>query len=341
MKTQSVNRVVATLFSIIFPGSGQFANGQWAKGFLALLLVFASLYLPVVMYDAFPFPYILVWLWCLIDAYRVAKRRDQRGEAVRWVYLLLGGFLSLVLFVVFAGFAVFAIFGKSDSTKSEINQTAEQQLQEWYQEEFTVTQNEYSWNLGKYQMRATPKDHPDLSLFVRVTEDGTKIEDDYLDQLWSQQSMTRMDSLIKQTFGVDYLVHLMARPDQDFKTELNNKQEVPTYQNMVNDHPESFSQDIRVYLFGSYKASMEKQTLEQSLQVLQQFSAKEKEELAVTIYWLDPSVKELLEKQTGAAMYDYKLTHTDPKPLFELNVWRGRVPGVVKVEDLNEYIWSK
>jgi TM2 domain-containing membrane protein YozV len=337
MQTQVVNRVMASFLSVIFPGSGQMANGQWRKGLLALLLGVASVYVQMVKLGTIPYFYLLLWVLCLIDAYQVAKQRDQRGEAVRWGMLLLGGVLSLVALVACVAFAVFSFFDKSDSDKKQVRQEVEQRLQERYHDEFTVQQEvDFSWNTGRYSMLATSKAHPDLTFNVNLSDtEQRELTDNYLENVWSQQSQPRLMPVVQEIFGGDLLLYSNASPSDEYKLQA-----VPQFQDMVQRYPEQVAQDVRVYLFGSYSAEMEQQMLEKTLKFIQHFPDQEKPRLDVLVNWFDPSLKEKSSAKTGEELYRYLLSNPNSGKTFDLHIWDGRVPQIKTVDDLKPYLWK-
>lgn len=60
--------VVAAALSLLFPGLGQFYNGEFGKG---LLLIFSTAFL------AFFLLFWVVWVWSAIDAYMVAEYKNR------------------------------------------------------------------------------------------------------------------------------------------------------------------------------------------------------------------------------------------------------------------------
>jgi TM2 domain-containing membrane protein YozV len=68
--TEHVERIpiLAAALSLLFPGLGQFYNGEFGKG---LLLLFSSAFL------LFFYLFWIVWVWSVIDAYMVAEYRNQ------------------------------------------------------------------------------------------------------------------------------------------------------------------------------------------------------------------------------------------------------------------------
>lgn len=60
--------ILAGALSLLFPGMGQFYNGEYGKGFL---LLFSTAFLWVF------FMFWIVWIWSVIDAYMVAEARNQ------------------------------------------------------------------------------------------------------------------------------------------------------------------------------------------------------------------------------------------------------------------------
>lgn len=60
--------ILAAALSLLFPGLGQFYNGEFGKG---ILLLFSSAFL------LFFYLFWIVWVWSVIDAYMVAEYRNQ------------------------------------------------------------------------------------------------------------------------------------------------------------------------------------------------------------------------------------------------------------------------
>lgn len=62
---------VAAVLSFFFMGLGQFYNGEFAKGFLFLILYGVSIALMMVFIGFITTP--ILWIWGMIDAYRHAE----------------------------------------------------------------------------------------------------------------------------------------------------------------------------------------------------------------------------------------------------------------------------
>ena len=62
--------ILAAILSVLFPGLGQFYCRQWGRG--ALFLVGS-----ILTFALIPPLVLLIWIWCVVDAYRLAK--DQQG----------------------------------------------------------------------------------------------------------------------------------------------------------------------------------------------------------------------------------------------------------------------
>jgi TM2 domain-containing membrane protein YozV len=79
-KTQGMNPVVPAALSFFWPGFGQFANGQAAKGVLLLLAAFVATV--VLGWQSMGFFMIIGRVLAAVDAYRIAERR-RSGKPVR------------------------------------------------------------------------------------------------------------------------------------------------------------------------------------------------------------------------------------------------------------------
>ncbi len=71
--------IVSVILSFVFPGLGQFYNGNSTKGIYFIILAVVSIILTVILIGALI--YILIWLWSIIDAYNSAEKLN-RGESV-------------------------------------------------------------------------------------------------------------------------------------------------------------------------------------------------------------------------------------------------------------------
>ena len=76
------NPTVATVLSVLITGLGQLYNGQIIKGIAFFgSMVIAFLFMsPWTLFIGFLFAPI-IWLWCVVDANRSAKRVNQRLAA--------------------------------------------------------------------------------------------------------------------------------------------------------------------------------------------------------------------------------------------------------------------
>ena len=71
--------IVSVLLSFLFPGLGQFYNGQSTKGIYFIIFAIVSWILMIIFVGIIL--YIIVWLWSLIDAYNSAEALN-RGEQI-------------------------------------------------------------------------------------------------------------------------------------------------------------------------------------------------------------------------------------------------------------------
>jgi TM2 domain-containing membrane protein YozV len=72
---QGRKTVVAVLFSCMFPGLGQFYNGDFKKGFLLFVLGAIAFFLLLETACVAFLPLSAVWLWGVVNAYYVAARK--------------------------------------------------------------------------------------------------------------------------------------------------------------------------------------------------------------------------------------------------------------------------
>ena len=71
--------IVSVILSFVFPGLGQFYNGQSNKGIYFIILAIVSIALTIILIGGLL--YLLVWLWSIIDAYNSAEKFNK-GEFV-------------------------------------------------------------------------------------------------------------------------------------------------------------------------------------------------------------------------------------------------------------------
>ena len=71
--------IVSVILSFVFPGLGQFYNGQSNKGIYFIIFAIVSIVLSIIIIGGLL--YLLVWLWSIIDAYNSAEKFNK-GEFV-------------------------------------------------------------------------------------------------------------------------------------------------------------------------------------------------------------------------------------------------------------------
>ena len=74
------NPLIAAILSFLFPGLGQFYNGQNRKGISFVIVAIISVFLFIILIGGLI--YILIWLWSLLDAYQSAEAIN-RGEVLK------------------------------------------------------------------------------------------------------------------------------------------------------------------------------------------------------------------------------------------------------------------
>ena len=72
--------ILSVILSFIFPGLGQFYNGQGTKGLYFIILAIVSWILFIILIGVLL--YILIWLWSIFDAYQSAEAIN-RGEVLK------------------------------------------------------------------------------------------------------------------------------------------------------------------------------------------------------------------------------------------------------------------
>lgn len=75
------NPTVATILSVLITGLGQLYNGQILKGIMFLGMMAVSIVLMSVSFGTLFFLPPIVWIWCVVDANRSAKRINTRLAA--------------------------------------------------------------------------------------------------------------------------------------------------------------------------------------------------------------------------------------------------------------------
>ncbi|HVR09327.1 MAG TPA: hypothetical protein VMW75_14855 [Thermoanaerobaculia bacterium] len=70
MRPRGKSGAGAAVLSAFLPGLGQFYNNDFKKGLLILVLAIVAVGAIPVTLGSF---YVVIWLWGVIDAYRVAK----------------------------------------------------------------------------------------------------------------------------------------------------------------------------------------------------------------------------------------------------------------------------
>jgi TM2 domain-containing membrane protein YozV len=73
------NPGVAAVLSFFFMGLGQFYNGQFAKGFLFLILYGVSIGLMFVVIGFITTP--ILWIWGMVDAYKRAEASNRGSDS--------------------------------------------------------------------------------------------------------------------------------------------------------------------------------------------------------------------------------------------------------------------
>jgi TM2 domain-containing membrane protein YozV len=75
------NPTVATVLSAVITGLGQLYNGQILKGIMFLGMMMVSVAIMYASFGTLFFLPLIVWIWCMVDANRSAKRVNQRMAA--------------------------------------------------------------------------------------------------------------------------------------------------------------------------------------------------------------------------------------------------------------------
>ena len=190
------------------------------------------------------------------------KRRRQLSSPWKIVVRTIIG-LALFAGSIYAGYTWgSAPFMKTAAEKREVQEAAESYLEQKYNEPFKVTDVDYTWAIGSYNLTAHPEKAPELE-FTLSSNDASPpaiSNDTYLNQLWGQQLRDRLKPLLDglypdQAFGEAYV---FAGPDTVERD----------YSRLANNAVGDVSQNIRLIVFADLTADNLAQEKERVLELI-------------------------------------------------------------------------
>lgn len=190
------------------------------------------------------------------------KRRRQLSSPWK---IIVRTVIGLALFggAVYAGYTWgSAPFMKTAAEKREVQEAAESYLEQKYNEPFKVTDVDYTWAIGSYNLRAHPVQSPELEFTLSSNEASPPSisNDTYLNLLWGQQLKDELKPLLVELY-----------PDQAFADAFVNA-DIDTVErdyNQLANAGGNVSQNIRLIVFADLTANNLAQEKERVLELIQ------------------------------------------------------------------------
>lgn len=189
------------------------------------------------------------------------KRRRQLSSPWKIIVRTVIG-LALFAGSIYAGYTYgSAPFMKTAAEKREVQEAAESYLEQKYNEPFKVTDVDYTWAIGSYNLRAHPVQSPELEFTLNSDEASPPniSNDTYLNLLWGQQLRDRLKPLLAELY-----------PDQAFAEAFVNSGSDSVerdYNRLANTHG-NISQNIRLIVFADLTADNLAQEKERVLELI-------------------------------------------------------------------------
>lgn len=189
------------------------------------------------------------------------KRRRQLSSPWKIIVRTVIG-LALFAGAVYAGYTYgSAPFMKTAAEKRVVQEAAESYLEEKYNEPFKVTDVDYTWAIGSYNLRAHPVQSPELEFTLSSNEASPPSisNDTYLNLLWGQQLRDRLKPLLVELY-----------PDQAFADAFVNA-DIDTVErdyNQLANAGGNVSQNIRLIVFADLTANNLAQEKERVLELI-------------------------------------------------------------------------
>lgn len=272
---------LATLLSLICTGLGMFyigTPGMLIGGTLLMALQGAALfvffmtlgYLGIIIGPLAIGIHLIGLIIPLIYLSKRSSRKPRFDEKRRqklsspWK-IALRTIIGLALFAgsIYAGYTYgTAPFMKTAAEKQVVQTAAESYLEQKYNESFEVTDVDYTWAIGSYQLKAHPEQAPELEFTVSSNDASPPVisHDTYLNLLWGQQLKERLKPLLDELY-----------PDQAFGRAYvytNSDTVVRDYSQLATDSGDD-SQNISLIVFADLTANNMAEEKERVLELIQ------------------------------------------------------------------------
>ncbi|MGG3280721.1 hypothetical protein [Paenibacillus solani] len=190
------------------------------------------------------------------------KRRQKLSSPWK---IALRTIIGLALFAgsIYAGYTYgTAPFVKTAAEKQVVQTAAESYLEQKYNESFKVTDVDYTWAIGSYQLKAHPEQAPELKFTLKSNDASPPVmsNDTYLNLLWGQQLKERLKPLLDEIY-----------PNQAFGRAYvytNSNTVVRDYSQLASDSGD-VSQNISLIVFADLTADNMNQEKERVLELIQ------------------------------------------------------------------------
>ncbi|AYB47595.1 hypothetical protein [Paenibacillus lautus] len=221
------------------------------------------------------------------------KRRRQLSSPWKIVVRTIIG-LALFAGSIYAGYTWgSAPFMKTAAEKREVQEAAESYLEQKYNEPFKVTDVDYTWAIGSYNLTAHPEKAPELE-FTLSSNDASPpaiSNDTYLNQLWGQQLRDRLKPLLDelypdQAFGEAYVFAGSDTVERD-------------YSRLANNADGDVSQNVRLIVFADLTAdnlAQEKERVLELIRRLPSVTVPGETDLTIDYYAADLKTPESVKK---------------------------------------------
>lgn len=122
-------------------------------------------------------------------------------------------------------------------------------LQEKYDQSFVIQESRFSGETGKYYITAAPENDEELSFAVEYNPTDEEMVAYYEEYLWRRQARDYfMDAMKDKDVQMALAVDVTPKESPDGK-------DIPSFEEMISDHPEDLSLSFHIHLFGDLKKS--------------------------------------------------------------------------------------
>ncbi|RAR42566.1 hypothetical protein [Paenibacillus sp. MDMC362] len=273
---------IATLLSLICTGLGMFyigTPGMIIGGMLLMALQGAALFIFFMTLGFLgliigPLAIGLHIIGLIIPViyfnYRSPKKplfdeKRKRQLSSPWK-IVLRTVIGLALFAgsIYAGYTWgSAPFMKTAAEKREVQEAAESYLEQKYNEPFKVTDVDYTWAIGSYNLRAHPVQSPELEFTLSSDEASPPdiSNDTYLNLLWGQQLRDRLKPLLAELYPDQAFANAYVYVNSDIDT-------IERDYNQLANTDGHISQNISLIVFADLTADNLAQEKERVLELI-------------------------------------------------------------------------